>query len=95
MDILPTDQIEKLLKELPLNWAVISGTALQTTFAFDSFSAGLVYVNKVAAAAEEMQHHPDIELSYGSVVISITTHDQNGLTKKDFELAEKISQISV
>lgn len=95
MSLLTPEQIESSLSKLPLNWAVVGGVALQTTLVFDSFMDGLNFVQNVAKEAEELQHHPDIELSYGKVVVSITTHDKNGLTHKDFELAKKISSIKV
>lgn len=52
------------------------------------------FVNKLVDPAESAGHHPDIEISYNKVRITLTTHDAGGLTQKDFELAKEISQIS-
>jgi 4a-hydroxytetrahydrobiopterin dehydratase len=51
-------------------------------------------VNKLVEPAESAGHHPDIEISYNKVKILLTTHDAGGLTQKDFDLAEVISQIN-
>ncbi|MEA5515915.1 4a-hydroxytetrahydrobiopterin dehydratase [Nodularia sp. UHCC 0506] len=74
-------------------WTV-EGSKLQTTRKFKDFIAAIEFVNKLVEPAESLGHHPDIEISYNKVMITLTTHDAGGLTSKDFELAETISQIS-
>jgi len=60
-------------------------------FQFKDFTEALSFVNKVGAEAEKMDHHPDIFIhSWNKVKITITTHSEGGITKKDFQLAEKI-----
>ena len=55
----------------------------------------LAFTNTVGAVAEELKHHPDIELGWGYVRLKITTHDAGGtLTEKDFALAQRIDQLS-
>ena len=56
---------------------------------------GLAFVAKVAVHAEVMNHHPDIELSYGKVKVKLSTHDAKGLTTLDFELAKRIDGIQL
>ena len=50
----------------------------------------MAFVNRVADAAEDIDHHPDIAISYDRVTMSITTHSAGGLTRRDFRLAGKI-----
>ena len=52
------------------------------------------FVNGIAAAAEEAQHHPDIDIRYNTVHLSLSTHDEGGVTDKDFDLAARVNQIS-
>jgi len=67
-----------------------SGGTIQRTFAFKSFVESMAFVNKVAAAAEAMNHHPDILIRYNKVTMTLSTHDAGGITRKDFELAAKM-----
>jgi 4a-hydroxytetrahydrobiopterin dehydratase len=69
-------------------WSVASGKLVRT-FAFSDFRAALAFVNQVADLAEEAGHHPDIDIRYNKVRLSLVTHDAGGLTDKDFELAAK------
>jgi 4a-hydroxytetrahydrobiopterin dehydratase len=60
-------------------------------FQFKDFAEALTFVNKVGAEAEKMDHHPDLFIhSWNKVKITISTHSEGGITKKDFQLAEKI-----
>ncbi|UKP00402.1 4a-hydroxytetrahydrobiopterin dehydratase [Nostoc sp. UHCC 0870] len=74
-------------------WTVESST-LQTTRKFKDFVAAIAFVNKLVEPAESAGHHPDIQISYNKVQITLTTHDAGGLTQKDFDLAGVISGIS-
>jgi 4a-hydroxytetrahydrobiopterin dehydratase len=60
-------------------------------FQFKDFIEALAFVNKVGPEAEKMDHHPDIFIhSWNKVKITISTHSEGGITKKDFQLAQKI-----
>jgi 4a-hydroxytetrahydrobiopterin dehydratase len=63
---------------------------LSKTFTFDDFKSALAFVNDVGNLAEKANHHPEIELSWGKVVINITTHSAGNITQKDTELAKQI-----
>lgn len=63
-------------------------------FKFNDFASSLDLVNRVGAAAEERDHHPDISFGWGYAEFSITTHDRGGLTELDFALAEEIDRIA-
>lgn len=59
-------------------------------YEFPDFKSALSFVNKVGELAEEANHHPDIELSWGKVIIKLTTHSEGRVTEKDQKLANKI-----
>ena len=60
---------------------------------FKSFRDSIDYINKIAVISEENKHHPIITNNYLLVALKLTTHDVNGLTQKDFDLAKLIDQI--
>ena len=71
-------------------WAQ-SQNSLTRDWKFKNFKQALAFVNSVAALAEELKHHPDINFGWGYVKLTITTHDAgNKLTDKDFKLALQI-----
>ncbi|MBD2597224.1 4a-hydroxytetrahydrobiopterin dehydratase [Nostoc sp. MBR 210] len=74
-------------------WTV-AGNQLQIRRTFKDFVTAIEFVNKLVEPAELAGHHPDIEISYNKVKVTLTTHDVGGLTQKDFDLAAVISQIS-
>jgi 4a-hydroxytetrahydrobiopterin dehydratase len=68
----------------------LANDRLSKQFAFPDFAQALAFVNRVGAVAEEMGHHPDIQLGWGRAAIETWTHDAHGITALDFELARKI-----
>ncbi len=88
-------QIDKRLLGLS-EWKLnAKKTVLSRSFELPNFIAGLAFVAKITVHAEVMGHHPDVELTYSTVKVEITTHDAKGLTKLDFELAERINRLKV
>jgi 4a-hydroxytetrahydrobiopterin dehydratase len=73
------------LAALP-GWQIENGQ-LTRTFSFKDFLAALAYVNRIGEQAEQAGHHPDIDIRYNRVRLSLVTHDAGGLTEKDFALA--------
>jgi 4a-hydroxytetrahydrobiopterin dehydratase len=69
-------------------WQIEAGELVKT-FSFKDFRAALGFVNRVGEAAEAAGHHPDIDIRYNRVRLSLVTHDAGGLTDKDFGLAAK------
>jgi len=61
-------------------------------FEFSDFVAAMRFVNRVARLAEAANHHPDIAINYHRVRLALTTHDEGGLTMKDFKLAGKVNK---
>jgi 4a-hydroxytetrahydrobiopterin dehydratase len=66
------------------------GDEITRRFEFPDFKGSLAFVNRVGELAEAMNHHPDIDIRYAAVTLTLTTHDAGGLTERDFALAEKI-----
>jgi 4a-hydroxytetrahydrobiopterin dehydratase len=70
------------------------GDAIRRTFKLDDFKGSVDFVNRLTPEAEGMNHHPDLEISWNKVTVSITTHSEGGLTENDFELAGRISRLA-
>ena len=68
---------------------ILSGNAIARTYAFQDFPAAMKFVNAVAGLAEQSGHHPDIDIRWNRVTLTLMTHDAGGLTEKDFALAGK------
>lgn len=62
---------------------------ISRTYEFKDFVVAMKFVNRVARIAEKAWHHPDIDIRWNRVTLALTTHDQGGLTEKDFALAKK------
>jgi 4a-hydroxytetrahydrobiopterin dehydratase len=67
---------------------------IRARFRTGAFSTGLELVARVGAAAEEADHHPDVALAYGEVIITLSSHDVRGITSRDVDLARRISDIA-
>jgi 4a-hydroxytetrahydrobiopterin dehydratase len=86
-------QAQELNKQLK-SWTVSGDSKwLSKEFKFADFKEALAFTNKVGEIAEKEGHHPDIVLSWGKVVIELTTHAIQGLSENDFILAAKIDQL--
>lgn len=75
------------------DWRAILG-ALQARFLTGRFDVGLTLVQRIAAAAEEMNHHPDLDLRYPHLNVRLMSHDVNGMTQRDVDLARRISAMA-
>jgi 4a-hydroxytetrahydrobiopterin dehydratase len=73
-------------------WSVRNGN-LHRVFEFKDFSAAFAFMTRVALAAEKMDHHPDWSNVWNKVTVDLSTHSAGGLTKNDFDLAEKMQLI--
>ena len=65
--------------------------SLNTRFATGDFATGLELAGRIGAAAEEMNHHPDLDLRYPHLDVRLTSHDSGGVTSRDVDLARRIS----
>ena len=75
-------------------WSVVEGS-LHRVFEFHDFAHAFGFMTRVAFAAEKMDHHPDWSNSWNKVTVDLCTHSAGGLTRNDFDLAEKIQKIYV
>jgi len=73
------------------NWT-LTRSVISRNFVFANFAQAMRFVNRVARLAEAANHHPDITISYNRVKLALTTHDEGGLTMKDFRLAGRINK---
>lgn len=84
------DDIVRFSNCLDLDWGVVRDARLHHEFRFPSFMEAMLFVNDVAAIAEEEGHHPDLYIYFTRVVVELTTHSIDGLSDNDFILARKI-----
>jgi 4a-hydroxytetrahydrobiopterin dehydratase len=91
MSKLTAAQIKAGLLSVP-EWAE-HGSTIRRTCQFRDFRAAIDFVNIVARLAEAAGHHPDVDIRWNKVTLTLTTHDAGGLTDKDFELAREIDRI--
>ena len=90
MPKLGPDQISEKLKTLP-GWEH-KGEAIAKQYTFKTFMDGIRFLNRIAELAEKMDHHPDVTINYRKITFSLSTHDQGGITEKDFKLGETIER---
>jgi 4a-hydroxytetrahydrobiopterin dehydratase len=88
MPVLSDNEIQARLGELE-GWER-AGNALRKEFKLDDFKGSVDFLNRVTPVAEEMNHHPDVSISWNKVTMSLSTHSQGGITENDFELARRI-----
>lgn len=88
MTLLERDQIEHRLTELD-GWQ-LEGEAIVKRFERGDFSGSVAFVNRITPVANELNHHPDLSISWDTVTVLVTTHSEGGLTESDFELARRI-----
>jgi 4a-hydroxytetrahydrobiopterin dehydratase len=90
--VLTDAEIQQALTSLP-GWAR-NGIAIQRVFEFPDFKAAMVFVNQIADAAEQANHHPDIDIRYNKVMMALVSHDSGGVTQRDVRMAGRINQIA-
>jgi 4a-hydroxytetrahydrobiopterin dehydratase len=78
--------------DVPAGWAEVND-ALEREFEFTDFAAALEFVNRVGVAAEEANHHPDIEIHWNRVKLRWWTHVTGTITDRDRELAARTNQL--
>lgn len=89
--LLTETEIQERLSQLG-DWTQ-DGKILYCERKFKDFVEAIAFVNQLVDPAETAGHHPDLEISYNKVMISLTTHDAGGLTEKDFQMAQTISAL--
>lgn len=92
MALLNDPEVEARLAELP-GWER-AGQAIVKGFDRGDFVGSVRFVSSLVEPAEAMNHHPDLEISWATVKVSISTHSEGGLTANDFELARKVDALA-
>ena len=92
MELLTDDQITAELTESP-GWALANGE-ITRTFDRGDFRGAMLLVGAVAFLAEEAGHHPDIDIRWNKVTLTLSTHSAGGLTAADFALARRVSALA-
>lgn len=91
--LLDSTQIHQRLHQLD-NWVLDAEKgSIQKNWEFDSFQTAVKFFVHVSELAEDLDHHPEFLSNYIKMQIRLTTHDVNGLTNKDFELALQIDAL--
>lgn len=85
-------QLKTALTKVPA-WRKKHAT-ISRVFQFKDFPAAIKFVKKVAVVAEKAWHHPDIDIRWNKVTLVLTTHDEGGLTAKDFKLAAEFDRLA-
>lgn len=80
--------IQEKLKSLH-GWSLVQNQ-IQKKYQFKDFTGSMAFVTRTALLAESMDHHPDIDIRYNKVTLTLSTHSAGGLTDLDFILAGKI-----
>lgn len=84
-------EIQRRLGALP-GWSR-RGDAITRTFTFAGFPEAVAFVGRLVQPAEALAHHPDVDLRYSRVIVTLSTHDQGGVTELDFTLAQRIDAL--
>lgn len=91
MALLSDSEVEARLSEHP-GWER-AGNAIAKTFERGDFVGSVRFAESIVNPAEAMNHHPDLEISWDKITVSISTHSEGGITAADFELAAKIEAL--
>ena len=92
MALLSDDDIQARLDQLT-EWER-DGDSIKRQYKFEDFQGSVDFVNRITPPAEEMNHHPDVEISWNKVTLTLSTHSEGGLTENDFELATRIDSLA-
>ena len=91
MPALTSKQINVHLRAVP-DWSKRAQTILRT-FTFAGFSNSIDFVNRIGKRAQKLNHHPEIDIRLDKVTLTLTTHDEGGITDEDFSLARQCDEV--
>ena len=91
MKIYTKESIEKELEELK-DWHFVNN-GIEKKYQFKDFKQALGFIVQMGTVAEKINHHPELNNVYNKISIRLTTHDYNGVTNKDIELAKELDKI--
>ena len=86
--------IEQVNEKLPQEWILSDDNkSIYREFKFKGYYKTIAFVNLLAWHAQDQKHHPDLEVTFGNVLVKLTTHDVDGLSSRDLEMAKTINNI--
>lgn len=91
MSKLTNEQIDEALKDLP-GWEQ-RGNRIEKEYTFENYMDGIQFINRIAHAAEERNHHPDLEVRWCKVKVFLTSHDTGGVTERDAGMAQTVETL--
>ncbi|GAA4236045.1 4a-hydroxytetrahydrobiopterin dehydratase [Streptosporangium album] len=92
MDLLDDSSVDRRLADVP-EWRR-EGNEIRRTIKASDFPTAIRIVDEVAVEAEKLNHHPDIDIRWRTLHLTLSTHDAGGLTEMDFTLAARIDAIA-
>lgn len=92
-DVLNQAQIDDVLSSTLSDWTLEGGDTIRRDITADSFAGGIRLVDEVAAIADAMDHHPDIDIRWTTVTFRLSTHSAGGLTDNDVRLGAEIDRL--
>ena len=92
MAILSDDELAAALEALP-GWE-LNDTEISREYRLDSFAGAIAFVVRLSYAAEAVDHHPDLDIRYSRVRVTLSTHSEGGVTDKDLDLARAIERFA-
>ncbi len=93
MALMTQTAVKSELKSLK-GWRLQNGKEIRREFTHKNFVQSMAFVTGVALLAEKANHHPDIDIRYATVLLTLSTHSEGGVTAKDIALAKEINKIS-
>ena len=92
MSLVPVQEIEAFL-ESHRDWG-LEGKEISRTYIFKDFSESMGFVTRVGLEAEKVDHHPDIDIRWNKVTLTLSTHSEGGLTARDLTLAADADRLT-
>ena len=92
MKALSNDEVMRNVALHVKNW-IVEENVIRRNFRFKTFVEAFSFMTAVALESEKMDHHPDWSNVYNKVSIGLSTHDANGITQRDFDLAKRIDSV--
>ncbi|MDP9319008.1 MAG: 4a-hydroxytetrahydrobiopterin dehydratase [Actinomycetota bacterium] len=92
-DVLTRDEVDRLVGSELSGWSR-EGDTLVRSVESETFALGIRLVDSVAVVADELDHHPDIDIRWTTVTFRLSTHSAGGITSNDVELAKRIDALA-
>jgi 4a-hydroxytetrahydrobiopterin dehydratase len=91
MAVIDSNEIEAFLEAHP-GWT-FEGTEITREYRFSDFNEAMGFVTQVGLVAAKADHHPDIDIRWNKVTLTLSTHSEGGLTVKDLDMADMADRI--